>query len=62
MPSWLRNKAEVRALEQAYGRVCQNIMLKADEDGRMSGELKALINEANDALVEVVHKFEGDRS
>ena len=41
-------------------RIKHNLQTRV-EDGEISDEVKQMMTDANDALVDIIHKWEGDR-
>ncbi|KIW30716.1 uncharacterized protein PV07_02422 [Cladophialophora immunda] len=53
-PPWLRNRTELRALQQTMTMLTQVIQSRAIEQGALSEELKKSIGEENDALIDIM--------
>ena len=61
-PPKLKNNEEYQRLKQAWERVKGNIQGRAAEGEELSDEVKQMMDDAHDMMVDVVHKFEGDRT
>lgn len=57
-PPWLKGDAGLRALQQAMIRLIQCIQTRAMAEGGLSDDMKEIINQTNDALVDVIEKVE----
>ncbi|KAJ9605651.1 hypothetical protein H2200_009500 [Cladophialophora chaetospira] len=60
-PEKLKNNPEYQYLKQVWERIKHNLQTRAEGE-EISDEVKGMMNEANDALVDIIHKWEGDRA
>jgi hypothetical protein len=61
-PPKLKNNAEYQRLKQAMERVKHNIQGRGHDGDEVSDEVKDMMDEANDLLVDLIHKFESNRA